>query len=519
MPARPFGDMDNEKLEILLDGQRVQLLDWDKETAAPPGAYEPRAVDIKIPVKAGPHELGATFLATNYAPIDDHDRHFMRTTIETGGIPGYTYFPHIAAIRIDGPYNAKGLSDTPSRNKIFVCRPASADKEQACAKQILSTLARHAYRRPTTPEDVALLMSFYEQGRKGADFDSGIQLAVQLVLANPEFIFRKEYVPDNVAVGKVYRISDMELASRLSFFLWSSIPDDELINLAAQGKLRNPAVLEAQVRRMLADPRSDALTNNFAGQWLNLRGLKSTEPVTMLFPDFDDNLRQAFLTETQLFFGSVVHEDRSVMDLVTANYTFVNERLAKHYGIPHVFGSRFRRVELGPEFDMRRGLLGKGALLTVSSQPGRTSPVQRGKWFLQTFLNVTPPDPPPNVPLLKEKENLEGSNVARSPTMREQMEAHRANEPCASCHKIMDPIGFSLENFDAIGKWRVEDDGQPYRSFGRAGRRHETGWSRRFANRAVEVFRSVRADRDSGTHDLCPGARRRILRHADGSFD
>ncbi len=459
--TRPFGDMDGEKLEIVLDGQRVRLLDWDKETAAPAGSFEPRMVDIHIPVKAGPHTLGATFLATNYAPIDDHNKHFMRTTIETGGIPGFSYFPHIAAIRIDGPFNPQGAYDTPSRDKIFICRPTSADQEDACAKKIVTALARHAYRRPSTPQDVATLMSFYAQGRKGADFDSGIQLAVERVLADPEFIFRKEYVPDNVAPGKVYRISDLELASRLSFFLWSSVPDDQLIDLAAQGKLRNPAVLETQVRRMLADPRSNALTNNFAGQWLNLRGLSSTEPVAMLYPDFDDNLRQAFLKETQLFFGSMVHEDRSVIDLLNANYTFVNERLAKHYGIPNIYGSEFRRIDLAPEFDMRRGLLGKGALMLLSSrQPDRTSPVKRGKWFLQTFLDVTPPDPPPNVPPLK-AQNLSGGNLTRLPTMKEQMAEHRANEPCASCHKIMDPIGLALENFDAIGAWRTQDLGQP----------------------------------------------------------
>jgi mono/diheme cytochrome c family protein len=459
--TRPFGDMDGEKLEVLLDGQRVQLLDWDKETVPPPGSFEPRALDVHIAVKAGPHTIGATFLATNYAPIDDHNKHFMRTTIETGGIPGFSYFPHLASMRVDGPYNPQGAHATPSLNKIFVCRPASPDKEDACAKQIVSALARHAYRRPATAEDVDTLMSFYKEGRKeGGDFDHGIQLAVERVLADPQFLFRKEYVPENVAVGKAYRISDLELASRLSFFLWSSIPDDELINLASQGKLRNPEVLEAQVRRMLADPRSDALTDNFTGQWLNLRGLQSAEPVAMLYPDFDDNLRQSFLEETQLFFGSIVHEDRSIMDLLTANYTFLNERLAKHYGIPNIYGSEFRRVELGPEFDMRRGLLGKGALMAISSAtPDRTSPTKRGKWFLQTFLDITPPDPPPNIPPLK-AQTLSGGNLNRLPTMKEQMAEHRANEPCASCHKIMDPIGLSLENFDDIGAWRTRDAGQ-----------------------------------------------------------
>ena len=458
--TRPFGDMDGEKLEVLIDGSRQALIDWDKETTPPPGSFEPKTVEIRVAVPAGPHSVGATFLATNYAPIDDHNKHFMRTTIETGGIPGFAYFPHIASIRIDGPYSSAGVHDTPSREKIFVCHPADASKEEACAKQILANLARHAYRRPSNAQDVSVLMTFYNEGRKVGTFDDGIQLAVERILADPEFIFRKENVPANLAPGKVYRISDLELASRLSFFLWSTIPDDELINLATQGKLHEPAVLESQVRRMLKDQRSDALTQNFAGQWLNLRGLQSAEPVTMLYPDFDDNLRQAFRREAELFFGSIVREDRSIMDLLTANYTFLNERLAKHYGIPNVYGSEFRRVTLTPEFDMRRGLLGKGALMTLSAKPDKTMPPIRGKWFLQTFLNVTPPDPPPNIPPLKVASGVPGGNVGRLPTMREQMEEHRANEPCASCHKIIDPIGLALENFDAIGKWRTEDDGQ-----------------------------------------------------------
>src|SRR5579871_6702847 len=290
-------------------------------------------------------------------------------------------------------------------------------------------------------------------------------MALRRILVDPEFIFRKETEPENVKPGQPYHISDLELASRLSFFLWSSIPDDQLLNLAAQNKLHEPAVLEQQVRRMLADPHSDQLVINVAGQWLQLRGLQTQTPVTAEFPDFDDNLRKAMRKETELFVDSIVHEDRSVLELLDGNYTFLNERLAKHYGIPNIYGSNFRRVTLPPEFDYRRGLLGKGSLLTVSSQPGRTSPVQRGKTVLQVFLGVEPPNPPPNVPPLKE--SATDVHGGRKPTMREQMEMHRKNEPCASCHKIMDPIGFALENFDAVGAWRTTDDDSPINAAGK----------------------------------------------------
>jgi mono/diheme cytochrome c family protein len=461
--GRAFGDVAGEKLEILLDGERVGLFDWDKEMATNRGSfYEPGTVDLKIPVKAGLHIVGVTFLATNYAPLDDHNQHFLRTTIETGGIPGFTFFPHVGSVRISGPFNAKGAQDTPSRRRIFICHPASQSEETACAKKIVANLARRAYRRPATDQDIEVLMSFYQAGRNKKDFEFGIESALQRILAEPEFLFRKEHEPSNVKEGEPWRISDLELASRLSFFLWSTIPDDPLLALASQGKLHDPRVLEQQVRRMLADERSESLVVNFTGQWLNLRGLQSQSPVTMLFPDWDDNLRQSLRREVELLFASVVREDRSIVDLLDANYTFLNERLARHYGIPNIYGEQFRRVTLPADMDVRRGLLGKGALLTISSQAGRTSPVQRGKWFLQTFLGVSPPDPPPNVPALKPKESgLAGGNVGREPTMREMMEQHRANPVCAACHKIMDPIGFSLENFDAIGHYRTQDGGSP----------------------------------------------------------
>ena len=459
--GRPFGDVAGEKLEILVDGVRVGIFDWDREMAKGTSFFEPGTVDLKIPIKAGLRVIGATFLATNYAPINDHNQQFLRTTIETGGIPGFTFFPHVGSVRIAGPYDAKGAADTASRRKIFLCHPVNSNQETTCAKQILANLAKHAFRRPSNDQDLETLLSFYQQGRNKKDFEFGIEAALQRLLADPEFLFRKEREPANLAAGKPFRVSDLELASRLSFFLWSTIPDDELLRLAQLGKLKEPAVLEGQVRRMLADSRSQSLVSNFTGQWLNLRGLQATSPVTMVFPDFDDNLRQGFRREVEMLFDSVVHEDRSIVDLLTADYTFVNERLAKHYGIPNIYGEQFRRVTLPAELEMRRGLLGKGALLTISSQAGRTSPVQRGKWFLQTFLGVTPPDPPPNVPALKAKDNLAGGNLVREPSMRQQMEEHRANPACASCHKIMDPIGFSLENFDAVGAWRTEDNGNP----------------------------------------------------------
>ncbi len=323
----------------------------------------------------------------------------------------------------------------------------------------MDTLARHAFRRPVTPQDTETLMTFYQQGRNDGTFGTGIERALQRILADPEFVFRKEVEPANLGAGQSYRISDLELASRLSFFLWSSIPDDELIDVAAKNKLHEPAVLEEQVRRMLADPRADRLVINFAGQWLNLRALQTWAPTVSVFPDFDDNLRLAMRKETELFVGSIVHEDRSVIDLLDAKYTFLNERLAKHYGIPGVYGSDFRRVDLTPEFDMRRGLLGQASMETISSYPQRTTPTVRGKTIMQIFLGVSPPDPPPNVPQLKDQ----GAAVhgGAKPTMRQQMEMHRKHEPCATCHKIMDPIGFSMENFDAVGTWRTTDNGSP----------------------------------------------------------
>jgi hypothetical protein len=325
----------------------------------------------------------------------------------------------------------------------------------------VSTLARRAFRRPIAAADLRILMPFYTAGRgEDGTFESGIAAALQRILADPEFIYRGEAEPAAVRAGQAYPISDLALASRLSFFLWSSIPDDQLITVAAQGRLRQPAVLERQVRRMLADPKSDALVRNFTGQWLGVRSLAASEPVVNLFPDFDDNLREAYEKEIELFFGAVVQEDRSVLDLLDGNFTFVNERLAKQYGIPNIYGPHFRRVTLPAALEMRRGLLGKGALMTVTSNAARTSPVTRGKWFLQTFLGVTPPDPPPDVPAFVERAADTTGNT-RPPTMRQALEKHRISPTCSSCHQIFEPMGLALENFDAVGSWRTLDEGQP----------------------------------------------------------
>ena len=460
--SQAFGEVRGEQLEVLIDGERLGMFDWDREVTPKSATGQTGTIDLRVRVKAGLHAVGVTFLATHYSPILDLNDQFLRSTIETGGLPGFTFFPHVGSVRIDGPYNAAAASDTSSRRTIFVCRPANAKDEPACAERIFSSLSRRAFRQPPAAADLAKLMELYRAGRKQNDFDHGIELGVQAILAHPKFIYRIEAEPAQTAADQPYRISDFELASRLSFFLWSTSPDDELSRVAGQGKLKNPIELERQVRRMLADPRSEALAVNFAGQWLGLRGLQAAYPVVQLFPDFDDNLRQAFRREAELFFDSIVREDRNVIDLMTANYTFLNERLAKHYGIPNVYGSSFRRVTLGPEFDARRGLLGKGAVLTVSSQPNRTSLVQRGKWVLQNVLGTQPPDPPPFAVPPLDATGEEGKVL----TLRQQMEKHRAVEPCRSCHKIMDPIGISLENFDAIGHWRTEDEGTSIDSVG-----------------------------------------------------
>ena len=466
---------------MLLDGDRLDLLDWQgggrfgvtppncggtrgqqpsAQPAGPPNRDAIPKMMVRFKTTAGPHAVGVTFLQTNFAPTLDLDQHFTRDTLQTGPTPGYTFFPHVGTVRIEGPFGAAPAKDSPSRRKIFVCRPAGGAGEAACARQIVTSLATRAFRRAAAPADVVLLMKFYQTGRKESGFDQGIEQVLARVLASPKFIYRIEAEPANLKVAEPYRISDPDLASRLSFFLWSSSPDDELINLASQGRLKAPAVLERQVRRMLKDPRAEALAVNFAGQWLNLRGMQSVGPLPMLFPDFDDPLRQAMRREVELLFDSIVREDRTVVDLMTADYTFVNERLAKHYGIPNIYGSQFRRVTLSPDMDIRRGLLGKGAILTTTAKPERTSPVTRGKWVMTNILGMSPPDPPPDVPPLPARP-ADATGNAHEPTMRQKMLDHRVRADCISCHSMMDPIGFSLENFDGIALWRTLDEGQP----------------------------------------------------------
>jgi len=414
---------------------------------------------VRFKTTAGLHAVGATFPQTNFAPILDLDQHFVRDTLQTGPTPGFTFFPHVGTVRIEGPFNATPAQDSPSRRRLFVCQPTAPADEAACARKIVTQLATRAFRRPPAAGDVDTLMKFFQSGRKEGDFDHGVEMVLARVLASPKFIYRIEAEPATLK-AEAYRISDLDLASRLSFFLWSTIPDDELLKVAEQGRLKDPVVLEQQVRRMLKDPRAEALAVNFAGQWLNLRGLQSVGPLPMLYPDFDDPLRQAMRREVELLFDSIVREDSSVVDLLTANYTFVNERLARHYGIPNVYGSQFRRVELGPDMDLRRGLLGKGAILTTTSKPERTSPVVRGKWIMANILGMSPPDPPPDVPALPPRP-VDATGNAHVPTMRQKMLDHRVRADCIQCHSLMDPIGFSLENFDGIGLWRTQDEGQP----------------------------------------------------------
>jgi hypothetical protein len=447
------------QLEISVDGERVFLAPVggeednnmsDANFAAAADTIDER-LKTRIPVKAGPRQVAVTFLRKDSAESDEPLQPHTRD-LDLQNMNGIPLIDHVD---ITGPLRPTGPGDTASRRRIFSCRPANASDELPCARKILSNLAHRAYRQTVTDADLQLLLAFFEAGRRKGTFETGIQNALQLLLATPKFVFRSEPDPTNVAPGTVYRLGGLELASRLSFFLWSSLPDDELLNAAAQGKLKDPVFLERQVQRMLADQRSRALVDNFAGQWLFLRNLQSVKPDTHEFPNFDDNLRQSFRRETELFFDSIVREDRSVLDLLSANYTFVNERLARHYGIPNVYGSHFRRVTLAGE--RRRGLLGQGSILAVTSYPNRTSPVLRGKWILENLLGTPPPAPPPNVPPLKE--NDEGTKTPRS--VRELIEEHRKNPACAGCHAIMDPLGFSLENFDGVGEWRTRDASGP----------------------------------------------------------
>ena len=485
------GMEDPHDIEIAMDGKRLTVVtvggreDFGTMAENPGtfGAELDKKLTVRLPVKAGTHTIWATTVLKSHAPRDDLIKPFIRTTVDGLDIMGD---PSVDRITVEGPFAATSPGDTPSRRKILLCNPAgparpaselagtrptanregavgrvppsagstTADPAEWCARQILTSLARQAYRKPVDKPTTDVLMDFYARGRKtGGHFERGIESALQFILASPEFLFRIETDPPTTT-GGIYQLGDTALASRLSFFLWSSLPDEQLITLASQGKLRQSPVFEQQVRRMLADPRSQTLIDNFAEQWLHLRNLKNSNPDLGACPDFDDNLRQAMKEETELFFNSIMREDRSVMDLLNADYTFVNERLARHYGMPNIYGSRFRRVQVPSE--ARRGLLGQASILTVTSYPNRTSPVERGKWILTNLLGVPPQPPPPNVPTLPEA-GADGKVLS----LRERMEKHRANPVCAGCHRSMDPIGFAMENFDGIGRWRTKEDQQP----------------------------------------------------------
>jgi len=444
------------EIEIALDGHRLRVFTVTPNRSRMGTYYADEAVDkgleIRVPVTAGPHVVGATFLEKN------------RALVETERQPYQAFFnmdrhprvqPAVRSVSITGPFDPKGANDTPSRRRLFACRPATPASEADCARKIITTLARRAYRRPVTSRDVEAPLAFYRDARQEGGFETGIEMALRALLSSTEFLFRIERDPEGTPPGTAYRLSDVALASRLSFFLWSSIPDEALLTLAERGELGRPAVVEREVRRMLADPRASALTTNFAAQWLHLRNLAAVQPDARLFPDFDENLRQSFRRETELLFDSIVREDRSVTDLLGADYTFLNERLAKHYGVPNVYGDHFRRVALGPDSE-RVGLLGHGSVLTATSYATRTSPVLRGKWILENILGTPPPPPPGNVPPLAD--TRPGS---RNLSMRERMVAHRANPVCASCHQLMDPAGLAMEKFDAIGRLRTDTAGAP----------------------------------------------------------
>lgn len=455
-----------------LDGEYVFKIKLPLSAFGEGTPPESNAFEVRVPVKAGTRTVGVTFLAESAAVEDvalparrgaaappaapqlmaKMDLRLDGARVKLYEVPQAAGGPRFTSVSIGGPYNVKGLGDTPSRRKIFVCTPASAKDEDPCARKILSNLGRYAYRRPFTDVDLKPLLAFYQTGRREGTFDTGIRMALRAMLVAPAFLFRIERDPLNSQPGTAHQIGDFELASRLSFFLWSSIPDDQLLKLAEQGKLKDPAVLSKQVNRLLDDRKSKAFVSNFAGQWLYLRNLAQVTPDQDAFPNFDPTLRQAFQRETELFFDAVMRENRPVTELLSADFTYLNQRLAKHYEISGIYGSQFRRVTL--KNSNRSGLLGQGSILTVTSYPDRTSVVQRGKWVLENLLGTPPPPPPPDVAALEARAK-DGKRL----TMRQQMEQHRANPTCSSCHSRMDPIGFSLENYDGIGAWRAKDGG------------------------------------------------------------
>jgi len=458
------------EVELSLDGQHLETFAFGGDAPGTPAPYSyagnirgndaweefmmafaEEGFEIQVNVKAGPRVIGATFPREMWENEGIQQPRLFGYHLAVTELPDAN--PAVDSIQIEGPLSVDGPGDTPSRRRIFSCLPANLDEEPACAQQILSSLARRAYRRPVSESDVQGLVEFYNQGRLDGGFEVGIQFALERVLVSPDFLFRIEQDPADAQPGAMYSISDIELASRMSFFLWSSPPDDELLNLAERGALREPGMLEQQVQRMMADPRADAFIKNFVGQWLYLRNLEDFYPDPAAFPEFDENLRTALQRETELFIDDQIRSDASLLDLLRADYTFVNERLARHYGIPGVYGSRYRKVTV--DGNQRGGLLGHGGLMMVTSYPNRTSPVLRGKFVLENLLGGPPPEPPPNVPA------LETSSDGKILTMREAMVMHRENPACRVCHAAMDPIGFSLENYDVVGKWRREFAGQP----------------------------------------------------------
>lgn len=447
------GPTSGEQMEVSIDGERKALLDIDPKMSEATTTLSLKTAPIHV--SAGAQRVTAAFIQRFEGPVNDLIAPIDHTLADTqiGVAYGVTTLPHLKDLSIVGPQQVTGVSDTTSRRKIFTCRPTAAEEEAPCAAEIVRRLASQAFRRPVNDRDFEGLMEFYEQGRKESDFEYGIASALEAILASPQFLFRLEPAPKTTKLESSYRLGDEELASRLSFFLWGTAPDAELLKLAGLRKLSAPGVLEQQVKRMLSDPRAEALATRFAAQWLRLHDVEIILPDAILYPYYDRTLGQALIRETELFFGSLVHEDRSVLDLLTADYSFVNERVARHYGIPNITGNAHQRVQL-PAY--RRGILGHGSILLLTSVADRTSPVMRGKWVMEVLLGSPPPPPPPNVPALEETKGSEGAKVL---TVRERMEEHRKNPACTSCHRVIDPLGLTLENFDVTGKWRIKDSG------------------------------------------------------------
>ena len=446
-----------EQIEISIDGARAALLDIDRWMST----SDPDGVNLRtepIAITAGPHRVSAAFIRRFEGPLQDliAPLEWSIASTSIADAYGFTTLPHLRDLAITGPLKVTGVSDTPSRGKIFTCRPRTGPQQVVCAREIVSRLASQAFRRPATERDVAALMDLYGKGARDDGFEAGVRMAIEGILASPRFVFRLEEPPGASRAGQSYALSDLDVASRLSFFLWATGPDEALLRLAERGRLSSPAALDEQVRRMLADPRSDALASRFASQWLRLQDLDKINPDVRFYPDFDEQLKNAMRRETELFFRHIVRFDRPVLDLFSADYTFVDERLARHYGIPNVVGAEFRKAPYADE--RRRGLLAHGSILTLTSHADRTSPVLRGKWVLEVLLGTPPPPPPPNVPDL---EATADSGDGRMRTVRERMELHRANAACSSCHRMIDPIGLALENFDVTGAWRIKDNGMP----------------------------------------------------------